>query len=207
MAHHPWAPPVIGGSPRRAALPRRGTEEVLEGRPNPTNMPTGPLIPAGPLRRWFLVAIVGLAVALWSGPLVAAPLLAQGTPPCVATRPDALGPFYKPDAPVRASVGRGHVLKGVVRAAAGCQPIAGARIEFWLAGPSGQYDDDHRATVFSDPTGMYRFESNFPPGYGGRSPHIHVRVTAERHQTLVTQYYPRANQTDGTFDLVLIPVR
>jgi virginiamycin B lyase len=124
---------------------------------------------------------------------------------CEPTPPDQLGPFYVPNAPQRASVGQGHVLQGVVRSAADCAPIPGARIELWLAGPNGQYDDDHRATVLSDSDGAYRFESNAPPPYGGRPPHIHVRVTATGYETLVTQYYPQAGQAEGTFDLVLLP--
>lgn len=125
---------------------------------------------------------------------------------CAPTPSDALGPFYKPGAPVRDRVGQGHMLRGVVRSSADCSPIPGAQIEFWLAGPDGRYGDDYRATVFAGPDGTYRFESHFPPAYSGRPPHIHIRVTAPGYQTLVTQYYPRPGQTEGTMDLVLIPV-
>lgn len=124
---------------------------------------------------------------------------------CQATPADALGPFYQPGALERSSVGSGYVLTGVVRSLADCQPIPGAVIEFWLANPSGVYDDDHRATVVAGPQGEYRFESNPPPAYGGRPPHIHVRVSAPGHETLVTQHYPQAGQTEATFDLVLKP--
>lgn len=123
---------------------------------------------------------------------------------CVPTRPDIQGPFYKPNAPVRTTVGTGHVLTGTVRSAAHCDPVAHARIEFWLAGPAGRYDDAHRATVVADAAGRYQFTSNFPPPYSGRS-HIHIRVSAPHHQVLVTQYYLKAGQTTGVFDLVLRP--
>ena len=156
------------------------------------------------VRAWVCGALVTLLIGGAAVFLVDRGSL-EGAAACVPTRPDALGPFYTPNAPVRSTVGRGHVLTGVVRSGADCPPVGGARIEFWLAGPSGQYDDAHRATVIADATGRYRFESNFPPGYAGRPPHIHVRVTAARHQTLVTQYYPQPGQTEGTFDLVLIP--
>jgi protocatechuate 3,4-dioxygenase beta subunit len=116
-----------------------------------------------------------------------------------------LGPFYKPGAPERAKVGEGYVLKGVVRSARDCSPIKGARIEFWLAGPHGRYDDEHRATVLPDESGSFRFESNFPPGYYGRPPHIHIRVSAEGYRTLVTQHYPEKGGKEGAFDLVLMP--
>lgn len=125
---------------------------------------------------------------------------------CVPTRPDAEGPFYKPNAPVRSRVDQGHLLSGIVRSATDCVPIAGARLEFWLAASNGQYDDDHRATMFSDSNGGYRFESNLPPPYAGRPSHIHIRASAEGFQTLITQYYPPAKETAGAFDLVLVPV-
>lgn len=128
-----------------------------------------------------------------------------GDGPCKPTPPDALGPFYVPNAPERTRVGNGHILSGVVRTSADCSPIEGARIEFWLAGPDGKYDDDHRAVMFSDKNGAYKFESNFPPPYRGRPSHIHIRITAKGYRTLVTQYYPEKNQTQGRLDLILIP--
>lgn len=124
---------------------------------------------------------------------------------CQATPPDQLGPFYVPGAPERTSVGQGYVLRGVVRSSADCAPIADAQVEFWMAGPDGEYDDDHRAAQFVDAAGAYTFESNSPPPYSGRPPHIHIRVSADGYETLVTQYYPAEGQTHGTFDLVLIP--
>ena len=126
---------------------------------------------------------------------------------CTPTSPDMLGPFYEPDAPVRPSVGKGYILSGVVRSSADCKPLQGARIEFWLAGTDGYYDDDHRATVISGIDGGYKFESNQPKPYAGRPPHIHIRVSSEGFQVLVTQHYPQKGKTGDTFDLVLVPVK
>ncbi len=123
---------------------------------------------------------------------------------CEPTEQQALGPFYKPGAPERTGVGQGYVLSGVVKSTT-CRPIPGAQLEFWLAAPDGNYDDDHRATVYAEKSGKYRFESNFPPQYSFRPPHIHMRISAPGYQTLVTQHYPREAQTEGTFDLVLEP--
>lgn len=123
---------------------------------------------------------------------------------CKPTQPDMLGPFYEPDAPVRTSVGSGHVLSGTVLGAAECKPIPDAQIEFWLANPRGDYDDAHRATMFAGERGRYRFESNVPDSYGGRPPHIHVRVTAPGYEELVTQHYPQRGQRKANFDLVLL---
>jgi protocatechuate 3,4-dioxygenase beta subunit len=122
---------------------------------------------------------------------------------CVPTRPDALGPFYEPGAPVRSKVGTGYVLRGRVLTTR-CRAIARARIEFWLANPQGRYDDAHRAAVFAARDGRYRFESNRPPSYGSRPPHIHVRVSARGFRTLVTQHYPRGQRTSAVFNLVLV---
>jgi protocatechuate 3,4-dioxygenase beta subunit len=124
---------------------------------------------------------------------------------CPPTQPDALGPFYKPGAPVRDSVGKGYELSGRVMSSRDCSSIPQARIEFWMAGPDGDYKDDYRATVIPDESGEYRFESHPPPSYLRRPPHIHVRVTAAGFKTLVTQHYPVADSSRGEFDLVLIP--
>lgn len=146
---------------------------------------------------------VTAAIALVAAVLLGAQIAHAGPPACTVTRSDALGPFYRPNAPTRSSVGTGHILTGVVRSVTGCHPLPGARIEFWLVGPGGQYGDDFRATVIADGAGRYRFESHIPAGYTGRPPHIHIRITAERHQTLVTQYHLPLGQTQGTLDLVL----
>jgi protocatechuate 3,4-dioxygenase beta subunit len=123
---------------------------------------------------------------------------------CNPTQPDMLGPFYEPGAPVRTSVGSGFVLSGSVLAAEECKPIPNAKIEFWLANPRGEYDDAHRATVFAGQGGRCRFESNVPVSYGGRPPHIHVRVRAPGYEELVTQHYPERGQRKANFDLVLL---
>lgn len=124
---------------------------------------------------------------------------------CSPTPADILGPFYKPDAPVRSSVGKGYLLQGSVRSAKDCNPIEGAKIEFWMAGPDGEYLDRYRSTLLSDKSGSYSFGSHFPPPYAGRPPHIHIRVSAPGHQTLVTQHYPLQGSQKAVFDLVLVP--
>jgi protocatechuate 3,4-dioxygenase beta subunit len=129
---------------------------------------------------------------------------AGGPANCKPTQPDMLGPFYEPGAPVRTSVGSGHVLSGTVLTADECKPIRNAHIEFWLANPRGDYDDPHRATVFAHQRGEYRFQSNVPVSYGGRPPHIHVRVRAPGYEELVTQHYPERGQRKANFDLVLV---
>ena len=126
---------------------------------------------------------------------------------CKPTGPDMLGPFYKSGAPVRSTVGKGYIMNGIVKSSRDCSPIKRARIEFWLVNPWGSYDDEHRATVFSDATGSYRFESNVPKPYFDRPPHVHIRVSAEGYKTLVTQHYPEKGKTHASLDLVLNPSR
>lgn len=124
---------------------------------------------------------------------------------CTPTRPDVEGPFYKPNAPERAVTGHGLLVTGTVRSASGCGPLPGARIEWWSVNPSGAYDDDHRATQQADGDGRFRYETDVPIRYFGRPPHVHVRVTAPGHRTLITQLYPTPVQTSLTIDFVLVP--
>lgn len=150
---------------------------------------------------WKFIGGAGLVIILFLSQASAQ----KFTPTCKPTEQDYLGPFYKPNAPFRTSVGKGYLLSGMVKTAMDCSAIEGARIEFWLADPDGRYDDNYRATIVSDKSGAYQFESHFPPPYSGRPSHIHIRVSAESYKTLVTQHYPPSGQTKGTFDLVLTP--
>ncbi len=124
---------------------------------------------------------------------------------CAPTAPDAMGPFYKPKAPLRNSVGKGYELRGVVMSTKNCAPIQQARIELWMAGPDGEYTDAYRATVMPNQSGEYYFECHLPPSYFNRPPHIHMRVSASGFKTLATQHYPEAGLKTGMLDLVLIP--
>lgn len=113
-------------------------------------------------------------------------------------------PPTEEQAPVRGSVGKGHVLSGRVLSSNGCQPVAGAKLVFWLANPQSEYDDDHRATVFTDSSGAYTFESNYPGVYEGTAPHIHVAAYAKGYRSLITEYLPPRGRTEGTFDIILV---
>jgi len=171
---------------------------------NPYRMQAGRVAHCGHcVRRWPVWLMAGVALVLGGGILPAAAETAE----CPPTPPDSLGPYYKPDAPVRSEVGQGYELSGTVRSADDCTPIEGAKIEFWLAGPDGDYDDRHRATLFADARGEYNFRSNYPSRYFFRPPHIHLRVSAEGFRTLVTQHYPEEGASDARMDLVLVPVR
>lgn len=124
---------------------------------------------------------------------------------CTPTPWDEIGPFYRQNAPARNTIGKGYVLSGTVRSAADCRPLQNIRIEVWQAGPGGSYDDNHRATLYSDQNGLYRLETSFPPPYGQRPPHIHILVDAKGYEGLITQHYPKKGSSEATFDLVIVP--
>ncbi len=145
----------------------------------------------------LVIAVIGILVLCVQSTVPSAAQIA-----CAPTRPDIEGPFYEPNAPERDRTGEGLIVFGTVRSSVDCALIAGARIEWWSASPGGQYDDDHRATQLVDREGRYRYETDFPGNYG-RPLHLHVRVTAPGHRTLVTQLYSSAGQSSFTLDFVL----
>lgn len=150
--------------------------------------------------RWILVGVL----LLLGGACTRLPV-SVASAACAPTRPDALGPFYKPNAPQRDTTGQGLSLVGTVRAAPACTPLATAQLEWWAANAQGEYDMAHRATQQVESTGQYRYTTDVPGVYPGRPPHLHVRVTAPGYRTLVTQIYPSSGQTAVTFDFVLVP--
>ena len=156
---------------------------------------------------WRVPAACGILITMG---LVACSGTSDGTGPAYAAGRCALtqgsaDPDYKPNPPLRSRVGAGFSLTGIVRSGIDCSVIARARVEFWLRGPDGQYDDAHRGAVITDSAGRYRFESNFPGGDGGFQPHIHLRVAVPGYHTLVTVYFPHAGASAGVLDLVLEP--
>jgi protocatechuate 3,4-dioxygenase beta subunit len=124
---------------------------------------------------------------------------------CSATPQDAFGPFGRGIPPVRSKIGTGHVLTGVVLTSLDCRPIRRAQVQFWQANRSGQYTRAGSATVLTDRFGRFRFEGPFPPSYEGRPSHIHIRVVAKDHVTLLARYEPARGERRGTIRLVLVP--
>lgn len=124
---------------------------------------------------------------------------------CAPTPRDALGPFYKPGMAEAGDIcrsGRGARLRveGVVTGGPDCRPLAGAIVDVWQADGAGEYTlvdanrrDDRdcllRGIVKSDAEGRYAFLAVMPGEYPGRPRHIHYRVSAAGHRTLVTQAY------------------
>lgn len=138
-------------------------------------------------------------------------LFSAGTPAMAAERKcqptpwDQIGPFYKPGAPLRNKIGSGYLLSGTVRSAVDCQPLPGAKIEFWQVNSKGIYDDAHRATIIADSGGRFRLETDPPPPYARRPAHIHILVDMRGFAGLVTQHYPQNGKKSAIMDLVLVP--
>jgi len=168
------------------------------------------MAPRDVLRSGAVAAAAGLVLTLAPAATAAS---AKTCRPTSATHAiESQNPNYRPGAPVRWSVGEGHVLTGVVRSGATCRAVAHARIELFQIAPNGRYSNGvtswaGRATLFSRTDGTYRFESPFPERYGGNRPHIHLHVTADGYRPLYTTYFPRAGETSGRLDLVLVEER
>jgi protocatechuate 3,4-dioxygenase beta subunit len=112
--------------------------------------------------------------------------------------------MYTPNAPERARTGEGFTVSGTVRSERTCGPIAGARLEWWSVNPRGEYDDAHRATQITGAEGRFSYETDPPKPYFNRPAHVHVKITAPGHRTLITQLYPGPTDTHITTDFVLI---
>lgn len=125
---------------------------------------------------------------------------------CAPTLSDGAGPFGRGAPPRRASIGKGHVLTGIVLSV-DCRPLAAARVHLWQSNRLGRYTRAGSATVVTDRAGRFRFEGPRPVSYEGREPHIHLRVLAPNHEVLVTRYVPAAAAKRGSVRLVLAPER
>ena len=146
--------------------------------------------------------LVALVVVLTA---VATTATAPAATSCSPTLGDGFGPFGRGLPPVRATIGEGHVLTGVVLSAVGCKPLPGATVEVWQVGRNGRYTRATSATVFTDGQGRFRFEGPFPPRYEGAPPHIHLRVSAPVHRQLLYRVLPARGAKRTVVRLVLEP--
>lgn len=121
------------------------------------------------------------------------------------TTTDILGPFYRPDAPLRTDMrianakGELVVLSGKVKHKDCTTALKQACVEIWHCDGDGIYDNDsddfkYRAKTFCDDNGNYSFNTIIPVPYeigGGnvRPAHYHLMFSAEGYQSLITQLY------------------
>jgi protocatechuate 3,4-dioxygenase beta subunit len=133
-------------------------------------------------------------------PLSAGSVSATSHQTCRPTANDGGGPD-RGTARLRAKIGTGHVLTGVVLSTS-CTPIPGARVSFWQSNAKGVYTPAGRGAVITTQSGRFRFEGPRPTGYNGRPAHIHIKVEAPGFEPLYTEYEPRGS-TRGNVRLVL----
>lgn len=164
-------------------------------------------------RPWLLGAAA--AVASVAAPAWLTPALAQtpsaGPTPRRPTPGQVEGPFYPVRLPDdhdgdllrtgnrRYERGQAVWLDGVVTDLDG-RPVQDAVVEIWQCDHAGHYHhpgDGNRADpafqgfgrVSVGRDGRYRFRTLRPAPYGGRTPHIHVKVRLDRMELLTTQLY------------------
>ncbi len=120
------------------------------------------------------------------------------------TTNDILGPFYRPNAPIRSDLtcegleGNIITLKGQILGDDCTTPIENAQIEIWHCDTKGVYDNSspdfrQRGRLMTDAEGNYTFKTILPGKYLNgqlyRPSHIHFRVTAEGKREIVSQIY------------------
>jgi len=121
------------------------------------------------------------------------------------TTTDILGPFYRPNSPVRDNLvvkgmpGDLVELSGVVRHKDCTTPYKNAKIELWHCSAEEVYDNEsedylYRGTTHCDKNGKYSFQTQMPVPYDVgdgtiRPAHFHMMVSAPGYQSLVTQIY------------------
>ena len=123
------------------------------------------------------------------------------------TTTDILGPFYRPGAPSRTNLNpanfNGEILhfSGTIFKEDGKTPMNNCLIEVWQCKEDGLYDnvsDDYlyRGSQRVGEDGKYYFITTIPIPYPTdenpsifRPAHIHMRISAEGHQDLISQVY------------------
>ncbi|MES2797417.1 MAG: catechol 1,2-dioxygenase [Bacteroidota bacterium] len=124
------------------------------------------------------------------------------------TTTDILGPFYRPGAPMRSNIipigSKGIPLKlsGTIFQNDGTTPMSNAFVEIWQCDENENYDNSSdgylfRGAIKTGNDGVYDFKTIIPVPYKAdpkdeaswRPAHIHMRVSSESQQDLVTQIY------------------
>ncbi len=123
---------------------------------------------------------------------------------CEPTLNDGAGPFSRGAPPLRAKIGTGHVLTGIVLST-DCKPLAGARVQLMQSNRNYVYTRALSGTVITNRAGRFRYEGPRPTSSSGRPAHIHLRVIADEHEILYARYVPAPGARRGTIRLVLEP--
>jgi catechol 1,2-dioxygenase len=120
------------------------------------------------------------------------------------TTNDILGPFYRPEAPMRTDLtyeglaGTRITLQGQVFGDDCVSPLPNALVEIWHCDTAGEYDNQspeflQRARWKTNAKGEYTFHTIVPGKYLNgrlyRPSHIHYRVTESNSMELISQIY------------------
>lgn len=144
-----------------------------------------------------LVALPGLALAQGAA-LRRTPAQTEGPFYPVALPQDSDADLLR-NGTVRYAQGRPAWVEGVVTDLRG-RPLAGSTVEIWQCDHAGHYHhpgDGGRADpafqgfgrVTTGADGSWLFHTIRPAPYGGRTPHIHVKVRQGARELLTTQLY------------------
>ncbi len=107
---------------------------------------------------------------------------------CNATIGVPFGSHYQPATRQESQLGDELLVQGQVRSATDCRPLSYARVEHWQAGNDGIYHERLRSYQLTDENGFFRFGTEWPRQ---SPPHIHFRVDAPGHGTLVSIWQQR----------------
>jgi hypothetical protein len=108
---------------------------------------------------------------------------------------------YIPDAPLRDDLGSGFVITGLVRSAAGCEPLEGVRIQVWLATATGG-EQDNRASVLTGAGGRFRIRTApTVPQFG--EPNIHVAYDGDAFRSVFIRRVVDEDDTRAVVNLTL----
>lgn len=154
-------------------------------------------------RKKFIISSSLTAVSLTTFGSIIKDFNGAFTGDCDTTN-DILGPFYRPDAPIRSDLtyeglaGNRILLKGKVFRADCTTPVKDAMVEIWHCNTEGEYDNETkdfklRACWNTNEQGEYSFKTILPGKYLNgelyRPAHIHYRVTEKTSKELISQIY------------------
>lgn len=130
---------------------------------------------------------------------------------CLLTPRLTEGPYYLDLKTVRADISEGRrgvpveLALQVVVVAAGCSPIANARVDLWQCDAEGNYSGFARqgsdtaldtqgqtflrGTQFTGPDGVCTFRTIYPGWYTGRTTHFHYKVFLDERTVLTSQIF------------------
>ena len=160
-------------------------------------------------RREFLFgAIATTALAALLRPVQA---LAQAIAPMTEHRYARAN--YIPNAPERAVVGSGKVIRGTVVSSGTGEPISNAKVEYYLnttpnGGDAGEQNPENRGFVMTNAEGRFQFESDPPERvWASAEPHVHTRATANDHEEFFYRHVTPSEPSEDDVRIVLVSAR